>query len=933
MSSQFNTFPISADYVIFSGNNSGADGNIHLRADNTDAHLQFDNRIRCAKDIELKTKIADVSGGKIMELSADKSTVSHGKITKFEATIDFNNQTILNAPSLGGGGSLTTADIGSSNGYASADLELDNITTSLNTTKARTENLTTNKIMISNNAGILVAGTFAETDIVRKSVSTGQTLSGPLTIGGEVNIPSGESYKINSVALASANLTDGGVLMKTTADEIVSGDKTFTGDASFLGSGDIIMNKALIIEMYDMLGGGVVAGTNEEYTEVQGCIKKTNPIFLTNTKYTSNASNATSNDGGHGFLQCTATATGQIDATAEVVRADGGINQSIDGNKTFSSSLTVGSGSTNAFISAGGYVQLTTPSGTNSSIKFNKAGSVHTLTMNDLGTALDNLTFDANFNLTSGNHFKINQHQIQVSDLYDGDKVQKEDTDEMKLTDSTYTGFAVDAPSMNGGCGFLQVIEQTSGKITNSAKVVRADGGVVQSIDGAKTFTGVLTVQSNASNYVQIGTGGIVSLANSANTSGFQFGSPSLTLFENGDALRCSGNFNIATGKNYLINGTQITSGALSDSNVIVKNDQSNTYANTQTFNGSVIMGVSGGNASTTTYGESGSTQFSIGKTTGTSSSLDIHTDTTTADISFSLGSGGGLTIPLRITDDTVEASSSTDTEASLRYKTSSYAGSSATTPANEVVNRADVTAFLQSATTSNSVKLNIVEAGGGTGFDGSSTSLTINHLNPVKIQALKHVPDGSGGYQAHPAGTLNTFDVDCLCECNNGLTVSGASQNFLARGGVTNGDAIADVQILLNEMRTRSLTAWAPDFIDITASGGTVNLTSGLSISIQPSIIRTRYGTNGSGTAIYKVECRGRIQKTTGAFTANHTLFTFPSGYRPAIEQNYVCQAHIGTKQARVDVTTGGLCSLAIDGTDASVSFVNLGTLSFWTV
>jgi len=225
------------------------------------------------------------------------------------------------------------------------------------------------------------------------------------------------------------------------------------------------------------------------------------------------------------------------------------------------------------------------------------------------------------------------------------------------------------------------------------------------------------------------------------------------------------------------------------------------------------------------------------------------------------------------------------------------------------------------------------LEAGGGTGFDGSSTSLTINHLNPVVIKATKHIPNGSGGYQAHPAGTLNTFDVDCLCECNNGLTVSGAAQNFLARGGVTNGDAIADVQVAINQLLTRSPTSWSPDFLDvgINGSGATVEMSAGLASSIQPTLIRTRYGTDGSGNAIYKIEARGRIQNSGGNFSTSTTLFNAPSGYRPSQEHNFIAQGHTGVAQARIDVATNGNFTLITAGSD-TLAFVNLSTISYWT-
>lgn len=874
-------------------------------------------------------------------------TVPTGTTNRLEfaagATVDFNNCTVQGLSGVGGG-SVDAQAVASNNSnpasgsaYGTVDAELDDIQTRVSANTSRTTGLTASRILVSSGAGTLSAGNFDQTDIVRKSVTGGQTLSGPLTVGGEVNIPDGSTYKVNSVALASSNLSDGATLSKLAENEVHTGNRTFSGSVDIIGANDIAMNKAATIQQFDVAFGAFVGGSNVEYTAQQGCIKKTDDVALTATKYTANASDQTDKTNAHGFLRVSNGTTGEVVNTGEVVMADSAITQTINGNKTFSSSLTVGSGSTNAFISAGGYLQLTTPSGTNGEIKFNKAGSVHTLTMNDLGTAADNLSFDANFNLTAGNNFKIDGAQLQVSNLSDGAQIQKENTDAMKLTDAAYTASAADASGKTGAHGFLQVIEQTSGLIANTAEVVRADGGINQTVDGSKTFSASLTVGDiSANNYGLLSTLGILSLRKASGGAGLHLGaSGAVQVLENSgsDGIDVNGHVDIPTGSNYLINGAQISSDNLSNNNLLAKTNASNTFTSAQTLNGSAIFGVTGANASQATFGESGATQFSIGKTTATSSSLDIHTDTTTADISVTFGSGAGLTIPMRITDDTVEMSSSTDTEASMRYKTASYAGSANASPVNEVVTRADVSAFLTSAGTSNSVKLNILEAGGGTGFDGSSTSLTINHLNPVVIKATKHIPDGAGGYTAHPAGTLNTFDVDCLCECNNGLTVGGAAHNFLARGGVTDGGAIADVQVLLNQLLARSPTAWAPDFVNvgINGSGATVEMTAGLAVSIQPTIIRTRYGTDGSGNAIYKIEMRGRIQKSGGNFSTATTLFTAPTGYRASQEHNFIAQGHTGVAQARIDVATNGNVTLITDGSDA-LGFVNLSTVSYWT-
>ena len=619
-------------------------------------------------------------------------------------TLNFNNCTVQGLSGLGSG-SVDAQAVASNNtnpasgsAYATVDAELDDIQTRVSANTSRTTGLTASKILVSNGAGVLSAGSFDQTDIVRKSVSGGQTLSSGLTVGGNLNISDGSAYQVNGVALSSSNLTDSATLSKLAANEANSGNKTFSGQVSITGANDVILNKAVTIQQYDISAGSIVGDSNVEYTTQQGCIKKTDEVVLTDSKYTTNASNQTGKTNAHGFLRVSNGTTGEVVNTGEVVMADSAITQTINGNKTFSSSVTVGSGTSNAFISAAGYLQLTVPSGTDGAIKFNKAGSVHTMTMQDLGNELDNITFDANFNLTSGNHFKIDQHQIQVSDLHDGAQVQKENSAAMKLTNAVYTANAVDASGKSGGHGFLQAIEETTGLIANTAEVVRADGAVTQSIDGSKTFVNSVTVGDiSASNYSIVSAAGVVSLRSASGGAGIHLGaSGAVRVLENSSSngIDVNGNISIPTGSNYQINDTQITTLALSDNGVIVKNDQSNTFSSGQTFNGSAVFGVTGANASKATFGESGSTQFRIGKTTATSSSLELHTDTTSADISVTFGTGAGLTIPMKITDDTVEVGSGGDTACSLRYKTSSYAGSSNTSPSNEVCTRSDVNAF-----------------------------------------------------------------------------------------------------------------------------------------------------------------------------------------------------------------------------------------------
>jgi len=117
------------------------------------------------------------------------------KDVKFDSSqsIDFNNCTMSNVGGLNG--QLTTANIVSLNGYATADLEMDNITSTQNTVKNRTENLTVNRMMISNNAGLLASGDFAQTKILRNDLTTQQS------VVGDLNLASGKRIKYDGVAV------------------------------------------------------------------------------------------------------------------------------------------------------------------------------------------------------------------------------------------------------------------------------------------------------------------------------------------------------------------------------------------------------------------------------------------------------------------------------------------------------------------------------------------------------------------------------------------------------------------------------------------------------------------------------------------------------------------------------------------------------------
>lgn len=142
-----------------------------------------------------------------------------------------------------------------------------------------------------------------------------------------------------------------------------------------------------------------------------------------------------------------------------------------------------------------------------------------------------------------------------------------------------------------------------------------------------------------------------------------------------------------------------------------------------------------------------------------------------------------------------------------------------------------------------------------------------------------------------------------------------------------------ADLFDTVGGLVDRSAASLLPSVFNLvtgTPTGTEVQLASGVLVSVASSIISERNGTN-AGTAVYRVSMRGRLSGFTTATGTNILLFTLPAGYRPTIEQNFICMGHTFDKFVRIDIATSGGVSISGDGSSVGSQFVNLGTIDFW--
>ena len=110
---QNTVFPITADHLVFCGNNVGLDGDVHIETQEHTSKIHLNNHTVFENQIDMRHRINDQSSNAVFELTTNDTKLEHSKITKFKNNIDFNNQSVDNL--AGFDGKFTSSQILSSN--------------------------------------------------------------------------------------------------------------------------------------------------------------------------------------------------------------------------------------------------------------------------------------------------------------------------------------------------------------------------------------------------------------------------------------------------------------------------------------------------------------------------------------------------------------------------------------------------------------------------------------------------------------------------------------------------------------------------------------------------------------------------------------------------------------------------------------------------
>jgi hypothetical protein len=185
-----------------------------------------------------------------------------------------------------------------------------------------------------------------------------------------------------------------------------------------------------------------------------------------------------------------------------------------------------------------------------------------------------------------------------------------------------------------------------------------------------------------------------------------------------------------------------------------------------------------------------------------------------------------------------------------------------------------------------------------------------------------------------------NVATITCMNDSGDSLNINNGVVTFdsiatLAKTGSVSG--ATDIFTATDTILDRSAASFTPTLFTLvtgTPGANEIQLSSGITNSLQGSIQAVRFGTN-AGTAVYRVSCRGRLTgfsvNNIGAGSGSIDLFTLPVGYRPIQEQNIIAQGHPDEKQVRIDIATSGLVSIAEGASSNTASFCNLGGIDLW--
>ncbi len=503
----------------------------------------------------------------------------------------------------------------------------------------------------------------------------------------------------------------------------------------------------------------------------------------------------------------------------------------------------------------------------------------------------------------------------------------------------------------------------------NSINNIETAGNISTSGTGSIDSAGAMSCIGNFSG------GGNISCSGNLETTG----TGNLQIAGNAEI---TGGCNLGAGTNYQIGGVQIDSEDLSDGTDLLKLVGGNLTENTAVITGASFNSVDGiVNFKGTTGGRIES---------DTNNDVRITTNANTEQINFRLGSGSE-TLILRNNAGVPELLIAPDFVGGTAYKvnntvadltnlinntawsfTQNLAGSGEISWINDV-NLATNSLSNNDVIIGNSGTLDTLTIHALTGMTGNLTTTSLNTIIGQSTSDASTVSIGGGtgnttmaiGSSAADSLTISgttivndtfsalsnsnltgttinigtgtntsttTFcnDSTDLVNINDGKMVFNSTAE-LRKSGTTSGSV--DVFSAVDTCLDRSAVSWLPivrDLITGTPPLNEIQLASGITNSVQSSVITERMGTN-SGVAVFRVSMRGRLTFGAIGTTGSTTLFTLPTGLRPTVEQNFICQQHVGLGSCRVDIPTSGIVSIDNASSTTGASFCNLGTISFW--